>query len=212
MPIGSYVPGALYRASGATRSSPTARGCRHAAASRDVRERRSDRTRAGADGHAGSLRAARRQRRDRPRLHRERRRADRAPAVLSHRLWQQLFDGAPRRASARSIWIDNQPHTIVGVMPRALLVLRNELADLDAARPAGGRRPTTLSRWSSGGRRGRHARDARRAAAGRTRRSTRGRCRRDSASCAQGVGHRRHADRPAGGDRPALRARRRRCC
>jgi len=37
-------------------------------------------------------------------------------AVLSHRLWQQLFDG---RADVlgRIVWIDNEPRTIVGVMP-----------------------------------------------------------------------------------------------
>ncbi len=38
------------------------------------------------------------------------------PAVLSDRLWQTLFD---RRADAvgAAIWIDNQPHVVVGVMP-----------------------------------------------------------------------------------------------
>src|SRR5262249_37350434 len=37
-------------------------------------------------------------------------------AVLSHRVWQFLFEGRPD-AIGRVIWIDNQPHTIVGVMP-----------------------------------------------------------------------------------------------
>src|SRR6266850_5354472 len=39
------------------------------------------------------------------------------PAVLSDRLWQTLFDG---RADAigESLWIDNQPYTVIGVMPR----------------------------------------------------------------------------------------------
>jgi predicted permease len=37
-------------------------------------------------------------------------------AVLSYRLWQQWFDGR-RDALGRTIWIDNQPHTVIGVMP-----------------------------------------------------------------------------------------------
>jgi predicted permease len=43
-------------------------------------------------------------------------RADAAPAVLSYRLWNQLFD---RRADAigRVVWIDNRPFTVVGVLP-----------------------------------------------------------------------------------------------
>ena len=40
-----------------------------------------------------------------------------APAILSARAWQQLFDG---RADAigSTFWIDDRPHTVVGVMPR----------------------------------------------------------------------------------------------
>src|SRR5262245_43328028 len=37
-------------------------------------------------------------------------------AVLSYRVWQFLFEGRPD-AIGRVIFIDNQPHTIVGVMP-----------------------------------------------------------------------------------------------
>jgi predicted permease len=37
-------------------------------------------------------------------------------AVLSHRLWQQLFDGRIDVAG-ETIWIDNRPFTVVGVMP-----------------------------------------------------------------------------------------------
>ena len=39
-----------------------------------------------------------------------------APAVLGYQLWQRLFDG---RADAlgQILWIDNEPHTVVGVMP-----------------------------------------------------------------------------------------------
>jgi putative ABC transport system permease protein len=38
------------------------------------------------------------------------------PAIISHRLWQQLFD---QRADAigRVVWIDGQAHTVIGVMP-----------------------------------------------------------------------------------------------
>jgi predicted permease len=45
--------------------------------------------------------------------------ADAAPrAILSHGVWQRLFDG---RADAvgQVVWIDNQPHTITGVLPEA---------------------------------------------------------------------------------------------
>src|SRR5262245_57522222 len=42
--------------------------------------------------------------------------ADPRSAVLSYRVWQFLFEGRPD-AIGRVIWIDNQPHTIVGVMP-----------------------------------------------------------------------------------------------
>ena len=39
-----------------------------------------------------------------------------APAVLSHRVWQTLFDGSPNAIGA-SLWIGDAPHTVVGVMP-----------------------------------------------------------------------------------------------
>ena len=38
------------------------------------------------------------------------------PAVLSHRLWQQLFDGRPDAIGA-PIWIEDQPFVVIGVMP-----------------------------------------------------------------------------------------------
>ena len=37
-------------------------------------------------------------------------------AVLSHRLWQRWFAGRTD-AMGTTIWIDNEPHTVVGVMP-----------------------------------------------------------------------------------------------
>src|SRR5262249_7271533 len=42
---------------------------------------------------------------------------ERAPAMLSDRLWRQWFDG---RADAigQTIWIENAPHVIVGVLPQ----------------------------------------------------------------------------------------------
>ena len=43
-------------------------------------------------------------------------RTDGAPAMLSHRVWQQLFDGRSD-VVGRTFWIDNQPHTVIGVMP-----------------------------------------------------------------------------------------------
>jgi predicted permease len=39
-----------------------------------------------------------------------------AQAVLSYRLWQQLFDGRPD-VVGREIWVDNRPYTVVGVTP-----------------------------------------------------------------------------------------------
>jgi predicted permease len=38
------------------------------------------------------------------------------PAVLSYRVWEQLFDKR-NDALGRTFWIDNQPHVVVGVMP-----------------------------------------------------------------------------------------------
>jgi predicted permease len=39
-----------------------------------------------------------------------------APAVLSHRAWQTLFDGRPD-VIGRTLWIAERPHIVVGVMP-----------------------------------------------------------------------------------------------
>src|SRR5262245_15811899 len=38
-------------------------------------------------------------------------------AILSYRLWQDWFAGRPDAIGA-TIWINNQPHTVIGVMPR----------------------------------------------------------------------------------------------
>jgi predicted permease len=43
-------------------------------------------------------------------------RAAEQPAVLSHRVWQQLFDGRPDVVD-QLIWIENQPYTVAGVLP-----------------------------------------------------------------------------------------------
>lgn len=39
------------------------------------------------------------------------------PLMLSHRLWERLFD-SDRDVIGRVVWIDNQPHTVIGVLPR----------------------------------------------------------------------------------------------
>ena len=44
-------------------------------------------------------------------------RAGTSPAVLSYRLWQRLFDADPN-VLGRAIWIDDQPYTVVGVLPQ----------------------------------------------------------------------------------------------
>ena len=41
---------------------------------------------------------------------------DAVPAVLSYRVWEQLFDKRPD-VLGRTMWIDNQPHVVVAVMP-----------------------------------------------------------------------------------------------
>ncbi len=38
-------------------------------------------------------------------------------AILSYRLWQDWFAGR-QDAIGATVWIDNQPHTVIGVMPR----------------------------------------------------------------------------------------------
>jgi putative ABC transport system permease protein len=38
------------------------------------------------------------------------------PVVLSHRAWRNLFDGRPD-AIGRVLWLDDVPHTVIGVMP-----------------------------------------------------------------------------------------------
>jgi putative ABC transport system permease protein len=40
-----------------------------------------------------------------------------APALLSYRVWERLFDKR-QDAIGRPVWIDNQPYTVVGVLPR----------------------------------------------------------------------------------------------
>ena len=42
---------------------------------------------------------------------------ERRPAILSYRLWEQWFERRPD-AIGQTVWIDNQPHTVIGVMPR----------------------------------------------------------------------------------------------
>lgn len=44
--------------------------------------------------------------------------ADTTPAVLSHGVWQDLFDGRTD-ALGTVLWLDEQPHLVVGVMPEA---------------------------------------------------------------------------------------------
>jgi predicted permease len=43
------------------------------------------------------------------------------PAVLSHRAWQRLFDGRPD-VIGRTVWIDDRPHAVIGVMPERFWV------------------------------------------------------------------------------------------
>ena len=43
------------------------------------------------------------------------------PAVLSYRVWEQLFDKRPD-VLGRTLWIDDQPHVVVAVMPQRFWV------------------------------------------------------------------------------------------
>jgi putative ABC transport system permease protein len=47
--------------------------------------------------------------------------AESRTAVLSYRRWQDWFAGKPEAIGA-TIWINNQPHTVIGVMPRRFWV------------------------------------------------------------------------------------------
>jgi predicted permease len=44
-------------------------------------------------------------------------RADSPPAILSYRLWEEKFGGRADVIGS-TVWIDNQPHTVIGVLPR----------------------------------------------------------------------------------------------
>jgi len=118
MPIGSYVPAALYASWRETLDLPIAA----AALARGVHEMRmGDRTESvqvrpvtpeffdllGIRPEAGRLLELAPSAAGSP-----------APALLSYRVWERMFD---RRLDAigRPIWIGNQPYTIVGVLPRA---------------------------------------------------------------------------------------------
>ena len=119
MPIGSYVPAALYASWRETLDLPMAA----AGLARGERELRvADRTEAvqvrrvtpeffdvlGIRAEAGQVLAPATASAVGP-----------APAVLSYRVWERLFD-ARHDAIGRPIWIDNQPYTVVGVLPRAV--------------------------------------------------------------------------------------------
>src|SRR5262245_33919427 len=116
MPIGSYVPGALYRVWDETTGGDVAA----ARPLRGVREvRTGDRTGSvpvrevtpnlfDVLGVAPAL--------GQPLSSAATARADAAPAVLSYRLWTQLFDGRADAIGA-VVWIDGHPFTVVGVLP-----------------------------------------------------------------------------------------------
>jgi hypothetical protein len=118
MPIGSYVPAALYASWRETLDLPIAA----AALARGVHDMRiGDRTESvpvrpvtpeffdllGIRPEAGQLLGPATSPGGGP-----------AAALLSYRVWERVFDRRPD-AIGRPIWIDNQPYTIVGVLPRA---------------------------------------------------------------------------------------------
>ena len=118
MPIGGYVPAALYASWRETLDLPIAA----AALPRGVRDMRmGHRTESvqvrpvtpeffdvlGIRPEAGQLLGAATPPAGGPAL-----------AILSYRVWERAFDRRPD-AIGSSIWIDNQPYTIAGVLPRA---------------------------------------------------------------------------------------------
>jgi putative ABC transport system permease protein len=115
MPIGSYVPGRLYAVWRDTLGSAVA-AATPSRGTKDVRT--ADRTdtisvRAGSSSFFAVLGVA-------PAVGRlfteSSSDAAAAEAVLTHRLWQRLFDGRPDVVGA-TVWIDNQPLTVIGVLP-----------------------------------------------------------------------------------------------
>lgn len=57
--------------------------------------------------------------------------------ILSHALWQQRF-GASRKIIGQKITLDDNAHTVVGVMPPGVFPLQNELVDCWVTVAAGG--------------------------------------------------------------------------
>ena len=115
MPIGSYVPGRLYAVWHDTLG-PAAAAATPSRGTKDVRT--ADRTdtisvRAGSSNFFAVLGVA-------PAVGRlfSESSSDAAGAevVLTYRVWQRLFDGRPDVVGA-TVWIDNQPLTVVGVLP-----------------------------------------------------------------------------------------------
>jgi putative ABC transport system permease protein len=51
-------------------------------------------------------------------------------AILSHGIWQRRFGGDPRIVG-RSVRLNGEPHTIVGVLPDVTLAIRSEAPQLD---------------------------------------------------------------------------------
>lgn len=116
-PIGSYAPGGLYGVWSAALGPATIAAAQPPQAARDVRmDDRTESIRVRAVTAElfdvlGVRPVVGRTFTDTPAA------PDAAPAMLSFRLWQQWFDGHPD-VVGRVIWIDRQPHTIVGVLPR----------------------------------------------------------------------------------------------
>jgi putative ABC transport system permease protein len=112
MSIGSYVPGPLYALWRETLGPAAVAAATPVRGNRDVRT--ADRTdtvavRAASPDFFAVLGVA-------PALGRVFASSGAAEAVLTHRVWQRLFDGR-RDAIGAAIWIDNRPYTVVGVLP-----------------------------------------------------------------------------------------------
>ena len=118
MPIGSHVPAGLYASWRETLDLPIAAAAAGARRARHP-DRRSHRVGAGEARDAGVLRPARHPPRGRASCSdpRRQRRADPPPRSSAIASGSGCSTGALTR-SARPIWIDNQPYTIVGVLPR----------------------------------------------------------------------------------------------
>ena len=171
---------------------------RRAAAGARGPRRRSPRHRTRPPGDAGSLRGARRRRRDRPHARRVRSRRARRPQLSRV---HTLFDSRPDAIGA-SICIGDAPHTVVGVMPERFWFSSMDFPIWTTLDPAAARAESGLEVVVRRGRGETPPQLAERLQRGLAEYAAD--CRLRSGSTPQGIRLRRHARRQQHADRPAV--------